>query len=431
MKKAKLMNRLTIATALLSACLGLALPLATQAKTSVAVGTGGVMEVTLNIELIGPGTSDELAAKWSDWIEKFWQDAIKDDSCMNMTVTANVTSGDDSWLPVLSVIEDSGAGRAADHYTLNALEGSAEGNDAWYVIDTNPGQYYRPWTVLGTYGSDGVGVMTDGQGQGTIIHEAGHLLGMSDHYTDGENGSTPEEGWDGNVMARSGVANSVIAALSLLSDDSDYDPTDERNFEEMINTMEEQADLDIRPCLMLDFVVETTYNNPPTNIDRLTGNMKFGVGPTYPLLPNAVADTEEINGLTGEGEGERDWTIEMRSAKTDFGAFIADNNPWPIEVKGNIEEETIYQLNIITYDEQHSVLKDGSSYGATGLMGALMSNNPTSCTVQNNSLITLRLDTEQVEQGMTCQFPINAGYYDNGQFDMTVTSIQGNGQPVQ
>ena len=110
---------------------------------------------------------------------------------------------------------------------------------------------------------------------------------------------------------------------------------------------------------------------------------------------------------------------------------MVDNNPWPIEVSGFIEDETIYQTNIVALDEGHSFLKDGSSYGGGPVIQSLMSNNATVCTVDNHMLALMRLDIDLVEVGMTCEFPITVGYFDNGKFTVTVVSVQGNGAPVK
>lgn len=419
MSSNSLSKRLRLITSVLCGvlvCALISVPQSTNAQINIKGQPGGIVEVNMNVMLYGPGASEKLAAQWTAWAEQAWNKGSDNNSCYDLDININIEFSGDS----------SGTGQRqiefGDDYELIQEENELyPGYDTWYVPAKN--QFYRSWTLKGSYDKDSIGGVAGFAGELLVVHEVGHLLGMDDHYVEkgrifGGGKSVAEEGWEDNIY---GAPKRIPRGKNI------EDMMDERNFEEMIDTMEWQSGQDLLPCLLLNSDIDVKADNSPANIDEFIGELSYRVTPNVPLASDDLKEVMEQNLLVGSGTGSGEWTNLLRSADTIFESIVLAESPFSVEVSGQTDGP-VYEFTTNTLDESVATA-GGRPYSRVGLISTFYEAAGGVCTgIEHSSLKPMRLDMNHASKGTQCEFSVErsaSGGTLGGTIIITVKSQQG------
>ena len=402
------------------------------AKTNVTILPDGSISVELNITLYGPGAQDYIASDWEDWINEGWNKAMSSYSCYNMFLSANVeASSDQGASPSWSDDTEDNADIVWGNKNL------FPGTDSIYV--TPRGQYFRSFVTGGAghgqgYAQDVAGGWYGGSKPSVIVHEAGHLIGIGDHYSDTEDkdgnvSSIPHAGWLGNIMAETSVSSTEASSY------------DERLMEEVMNSMENGKGWDFRPCLVLEEYIGGTNDNNSVHVDTYKANIRYNVSPEVPVLAADMPSEGNSELLTGSGTGSATWTPVSRNETTDFVKYEVTNNPFPLEVMGSIAEDA-YNIVLTPLDKTIAVESQFGQYAQGSTVQWLRNKAAGYCTVSHKDLSMLTLKIAEVSNaqfkntfdggtqakidtgGTVCDFQILDGSF-KGWLQLSVKSKQG------
>ncbi len=307
----------------------------------------GSLKITLPIRIWGEGATPELANQWEVWVETALNNAAIDYSCIPIEFDADV-----QFVPPLFVPPDGSEAVAGNiggnGYSFTKTQfrsamlheirrrfqrNSTDGLEYWYVPD-DANSLRRAFIsrIGGSYINDGVGMIPSGATKHTVVHEAMHVIGHDDKYSDNARGySVPDSGWSGNIMA------TLAGAF------------DRRNFHELYDAIEDEFGVDTLPsCLKLEMNLDfiSYAKSPPCNNDQAIGTLEFSVMPDL---------SEDLDGggifpLTGHGQGDIGWTILQRCPGTMPQNVEITNNPFPIDVSGYLEDGGDYHIELHSGD---------------------------------------------------------------------------------
>ncbi|NQV90076.1 hypothetical protein HQ487_01560 [Candidatus Uhrbacteria bacterium] len=198
-------------------------------------------KVDFNLTLIGPGVGPGHAEVWKRWLDSVWDTAGMANECPKINFEFHVDSSDafDEFDLPGDYTDDTRTRIHSD--ALSGLQESFPDSSYVYVVDSDPGQYYRGWanSAEGSFGQSGWSTMDAGSSARTISHEVGHLMGMDDHYSENAEGlTTVDEGWEGNLAADGRINDS-----DLVNDSSKF--IDARVLSEIIEAIEHQTGEDL------------------------------------------------------------------------------------------------------------------------------------------------------------------------------------------
>ncbi|MBI3744735.1 MAG: hypothetical protein HY261_10700, partial [Chloroflexi bacterium] len=143
---------------------GLAAPLPKPDDLTEIHVVKGQPEITLNIEITGPGATDALVAKWKKGIEDMWSGKIEAKPGFPVKVIANVKRISDDDPP---------------DFDYHLIE----------VVKVKPGASHRSHVdKLPAKGESTGGEWGEDDSGAVAAHEAGHLLGIDDEYQDTPDG---------------------------------------------------------------------------------------------------------------------------------------------------------------------------------------------------------------------------------------------------
>lgn len=389
-----------------------------QASTTVQFFSGGKIKVTVNIVLYGPGASQELAQQWEQWIENSWNKGAKEHACYDIEIDANFVFFNDN--DSVKQFSSSSGIVAGINSILIDIDNWGDKYDGYHPVYVTDGTAYHKDFIgsLNAYNEDVVGGWSADASEGTILHEFGHYLGMDDHYV--ESTRLPEPGWGNNIMADHNMSPFSQALGGTFSD-----KMDERNFEEMLNKLDDSMKDKggMYSCLKLELEIDADYHGD-ANHDKFNATLNINVTPNYAGNPSYSATPEEIYKLIGSGSGNGQWTDGWRLPGTWFGNFRIINNDFPVAVGGYIEKNT-YHMTIDPQDIQQAKLNTGKIYHEGKGIHLIFASNQATCTTFNTSVGQLTLDEKKVTKGMTCEFPIKIPPYIGNKVTLTVKSKMG------
>ncbi|MCP5053814.1 MAG: hypothetical protein GY940_41995 [bacterium] len=297
----------------------------------------GTLVVTANIQIYGFYGSQELADKWENWINEAWNAAAKEHSCIPMEFKVGV---DYSGMTYWSV---------------------DDGYEAWYVHpDTADDPYRSNVSGYDVTAEDGYGNISLTGDRYTIAHEAGHLFGHPDMYSDNAQGySIPFPSWGSNIMAH--VQADFVMILAP------QESFDSRNFDFLKEAAEKQMGQELPDCLNFRLTIDWTSDEPShCNRDRLTGTLEFSVGPDSESSSGDSGGTDQT--LSGSGSGSLEWKPVSRCPGTDYGGHRTLNNPFNVKVTGSLDSAGRYRLSVKPEDKTEAFFTNGQAYGKVSVL---------------------------------------------------------------
>lgn len=367
----RLVRKITILALLLS---GLSTNL-TVKKSYAAPNTqvffevvGGEVVISASITTYGPGSSETFAANAQKWINETWNNAANQftaNSCYPMRFDVTVT-----------------------HADTDSRSDIPAGNEAWFVVQVEPGQFHRSSVRLpDNYIADGIGTMDSNDGAYTLAHEAGHVFGLGDKYD--YTTEDPLPGWEGNIMAEPGGT------------------PDARNFQEILEAAHAAlgALAELPPCLRARLSIEVSGLEPSfCNLDDGSAEMEFAINPVA---------YDGAGSLTGSGEGNTSFTPVSRCPDTQYGG-IETPDPYPVTVFGMLTNAG-YELALLADDLTITFFTSGEVYSENALLPFLFEH---STGVNTDGSLESFTIPRGVQKGDTFEFtigtPPETGYWWEG-----------------
>ncbi len=383
----------------IAALLAVALPALKTKAAPTAITKGdfqnGEIVISADIAMYGPGASEALAKQWETWINEAWNSAAEEfgsASCYPVRFDVN-----------MEYLDEEQRERALKVSVPDALTSGAipTGTNAWYIVGRIPGRFHRAlvsYFLDGVYNIDSWGVMAPHESQSTVVHEAGHVFGHDDRYTD-RHGA--DEGWEGNAMASS---DGVLEA---------------KNFEEVIDAALDQLESDDLPaCFDAQITIDMNALEPRMcNLDAISAELRFDVR-TFQYFDDLR--------LTGQGAGLHDegtlhWTGTSRCDRTDYGGHRTPD-PYPVIISGELTEAG-YAVELLAEDLTQAYFTDGTVYSEGSVLGYIFEHAAGTDIAGTLESFTVPPD---VKTGDTFSFaiatPTETGYWYVGEAILTIIS---------
>ena len=183
-------------------------PIGLRYRSSVNMSNGCVIDIVIRIHFSGNSSKlGKLAAQWSQAIANAWSGEGRCNETGEKWCTINTVKKCKVNVTVLFKVNPGFWDRNFDNYE-NSIEINNDPNGRSHVDALLTDDDRVIW-------DRGVGTWYDHEPDWVAIHEAGHLLGLADHYKDQPNGSSkPDKGFEDTIMAqRNGTVDKAAPGL--------------------------------------------------------------------------------------------------------------------------------------------------------------------------------------------------------------------------
>jgi len=329
---------------------------AAEKLTTVNYSEGAASLETF-IEIYGPAASAELAVKWESLINNTWNKALAEHGCACLTIVVKAN------------VRYRGATNSSE---------VESGWEAWEVRTREEwDQTEEDWHPYVDFPS-GTDDRFDGQvGTGqlptdepwVVVHESAHFFGHGDQYLrDPKTGEIIRDE-NGDVKAEPGWEQDNIMVGPKIDDDIWNNHADDlfgpENYQEISGAVHRHLSKKNSWLPGQFFIAELEFDfhqnswgpgGPAAgmNSEHGTAKLSFCIGFSHSAATTLV------------GQGTLSWEPASRIPETKFGGHRAINNPFPVRVTGEMQEDkdgfSVYFVTIDPADDSEAFLINGRVY---------------------------------------------------------------------